>query len=584
MKQALQQYLTQALQQLPQMPDPLPVAVQIEESKDAKNGDFASNIALMLAKQVAKSPQELAQQIIDNLPVSDHVERVEIAGPGFINFFLKPAALGHVVNEIIAARTSYGHSYQHQDTKVHVEYVSSNPTGPLHVGHGRSAAYGASLANILEAVGYQVHREYYVNDAGRQMDILATSIWLRYLQLLGTELQFPVNGYKGEYLEQIASQLHEKYKQQFLHPIKKVYANVPADLDLNGNGDKELHIDGLIENAKQLLGDDYSAVLQFGLDIILTDIREDLAEFRVMFDQWYSERSLVDEGAIDHALQVLADKKFTYQKEGAIWFKATEFGDEKDRVLVRSNGSRTYFANDIAYHLTKLERDNNLVIDILGADHHGYVLRVKAAMQALTGRGDALVTPLLQFVSLYRGKEKVAMSTRAGEFVTLRQLRNEVGNDAARFFYVMRKADQAMDFDLELAKAKSNENPVYYIQYAHARVCSVLRQCADKKVKWKLGDGIKHLSLLTEAAETTLFKSLARYPDIVSNAADRYEPHLIAHYLRQLATELHAYYNSHQFLVEDVNLRAARLNLICAVKQVIANGLALLGVNAPEEM
>ena len=584
MKSILQQLLEQAVHTLQISSVNPSMSILVERSKDPNNGDFASNIALILAKPAGLKPRELAQMIIDKLPANKHVARVEIAGPGFINFFLSQQAVAHVVNDILAARTSYGHSPAYQGTTVHIEYVSSNPTGPLHVGHGRSAAFGASLANILETVGYTVQREYYVNDAGRQMDILATSIWLRYLQLCELDITFPVNGYKGDYIKDIAQQLRDAHKQSLVQPLDLVYANVPADLDLKGDGDKEKHIDALIDNAKQLLGDQYQTVFDLGLTLILADIRNDLAEFHVNYDQWFSERDLVKSGAIDHALAVLAEKKYTYQKEGALWFKATEFGDEKDRVLERSNGSRTYFANDIAYHLTKLERNNQIVIDVLGADHHGYVARVKAAMQALAGRGDALVVPLLQFVSLYRGQEKVAMSTRAGEFVTLRQLRNEVGNDAARFFYVLRKADQPIDFDLELAKSKSSENPVYYIQYAHARVCSVLRQLADKKIAWQVGEGIEHLSLLTAAAERALFKTLARYPDVLLSAADQYEPHQLANYLRDLATELHAYYNTHQFIVDDANLRAARLNLICAVKQVLANGLALLGVSAAEEM
>lgn len=584
MKPTLQQLVQQAINSLPNLAALPGVPIQIERSKDAKNGDFACNSALILAKHAGLKPRDLAQMIIANIPAHEQIARIEMAGPGFINFYLSQNAVAHVVNEILAARTSYGHSHAYQGQTVHVEYVSSNPTGPLHVGHGRSAAFGASLANLLEAVGYKVQREYYVNDAGRQMDILATSIWLRYLQLCGAEIAFPVNGYKGDYIKDIAEQLRSEHKQKLVHPLDAVYADVPADADLNGNGDKEKHIDALIINAKQWLGDDYLTVFDLGLKLILADIRDDLAEFHVAYDQWFSERDLVNSGAIDHALAVLAENNHTYQKEGALWFKASDFGDEKDRVLERSNGSRTYFANDIAYHLTKLERNNDRVIDVLGADHHGYVARMKAAMQALAGRGDALVVPLLQFVSLYRGQQKVAMSTRAGDFVTLRQLRNEVGNDAARFFYVMRKGDQAIDFDLELAKSKSNENPVYYIQYAHARVCSVLRQLIEKKITWQQGEGIEHIGLLSEAAERALFKTLARYPDVVLAAANNYEPHQVAHYLRDLATELHAYYNTHQFIVDDAHLRAARLNLICAVKQVLENGLALLGVSAPEEM
>jgi arginyl-tRNA synthetase len=587
MKVQLASLVSQALQTLQQqgvLAAELPANIQIERSKDAKNGDFACNIALMLAKPAGLKPRDLAEQILANLPADSAVVKVELAGPGFINFFVSQTSIAGVVKEILAARSGYGQTKQYAGTHLHIEYVSANPTGPLHVGHGRGAAYGASLANMLEAVGYSVHREYYVNDAGRQMDILCTSVWLRYLQLNKVELSFPVNAYKGDYVKDIANDVLEQMQQSLVHPIEAVYANVPADLDAAGHGDKEKHIDGLIANAKTLLGSAYRTVFDLGLNLILDDIRDDLAEFRVTYQNWFSERELVDNGAIDHGLAVLAEKGYSYEQEGAIWFKSSEFGDEKDRVLVRSNGQRTYFANDIAYHLNKLERGNQLVIDVLGADHHGYVPRMRAAMQALAGRADALAVPLIQFVSLFRGEEKMAMSTRSGEFVTLRQLREEVGTDAARFFYVMRKADQAMDFDLELAKSKSNENPVYYIQYAHARVCSVLRQCTEKGIEWNVGEGIEHLSMLDTDEGRVLCKRLARYPEVVSAAALQYEPHQLAHYLRELATDFHAYYNKQQFLVDDANLRAARLNLICAVKQVIANGLALLGVSAPEEM
>jgi arginyl-tRNA synthetase len=587
MKQTLSTLINNAVERLQQagkLPQDLSLHYKIEQSKEAKNGDYAANIALILGKPAGLKPRDLAALLVEALPADSNIDKVEIAGPGFINFFLKQHAIGHVVNDILAARSSYGRSKQFTDKHIHMEYVSSNPTGPLHVGHGRSAAFGASLANLLEAVGYKVHREYYVNDAGRQMDILATSIWLRYLQLCGAEFTFPVNGYKGDYVAEMAAQLKEQQKLELVEPIDAVYRDVPPDVDLQGNGDKERHIDGLIHNAKRLLSEQYHIVFGLGLDLILTDIREDLGEFHVTYDQWYSEQSLVDNGAIDHALAILAEKGYTYQQDGALWFKATEFGDEKDRVLQRSNGSRTYFANDIAYHLTKIERGADIIIDVLGADHHGYVARMRAALAALANKGDSLVVPFLQFVSLYRGQQKVSMSTRAGEFITLRQLRNEVGDDAARFFYVMRKGDQAMDFDLELAKSRSNENPVYYIQYAHARVCSVLRQLPEKNITWEIGHGIEHLALLVEPAERAIFQQLARYPDMIFSAATQYEPHQIAHYLRELATDFHAYYNSYQFLVENNELRAARLNLICAVKQVIANGLAMLGVSAPEEM
>ncbi len=555
-------------------------AIHIEQTRDPTHGDFACNIAMLLGKTAKCNPRALAEKIVAALPSSLIVKKVEIAGPGFINFFLAADAQLSVVQNILQLGKAFGRSNTGQGKKIHIEYVSANPTGPLHVGHGRHPAYGASVANLLEACGYQVHREYYVNDAGRQMDILATSVWLRYLQSCGTELQFPMNAYKGEYINDIASQIKQKFGSALVRTQAQVISNVPEDSIEN----QEAHIDGLIDNAKKLLDADYQVMFKIALDSILDDIRDDLREYRVEYNEWFSEKKLIDSGAVTHAIEVLRSKGYIYEQEGAIWFRSTEFGDDKDRVLVRANGQTTYFASDIAYHLNKLERGFDHIIDVLGSDHHGYIPRIRAVMSALTGNSDKLTVSLIQFVTLYRGDEKVAMSTRAGEFITLRELRKEIGNDAARFFYVLRKADQHMDFDLELAKSKSNENPVFYIQYAHARVCSVLRQLAEKGFVWQPTQGLEHLGRLVEPAEQQLIKKLSQYPEVLTNAARNYEPHLLAYYLRELANDLHAYYNSHQFLVEDADLRAARLNLICAVKQVLANGLNLLGVSAPDSM
>ena len=592
MKQQLQQAIHTALQALQQQNNWLfecTSDIQVERTRDGKNGDFACNIALILAKTVNKKPRELAELLVAQLPASDLIAKIEIAGPGFINFFLVDTAFQHVINEILAARSSFGTSKTHAGTRIHMEYVSSNPTGPLHVGHGRSAAFGASLANILEAVGFTVHREYYVNDAGRQMNILATSVWLRYLELAGKKITFPVNGYRGDYVKDIAIDLTAQVGEALQYSLAEVYANVPADA--NGNSKleidkqaKEAHINGLIRNAQQLLGEGYQTIFSLALKMILDDIHDDLAEYQVTYDEWFSEQRLVNNGAIDRAIQILQEKDYLYEQEGALWFASSQFGDDKDRVVQRANGQRTYFANDIAYHLSKIERGYDHIVDVFGADHHGYVPRMQAAMQAFSGKRAMLVAPLLQFVSLYRGKEKLAMSTRGGNFVTLRALRDEVGNDAARFFYVLRKANQHMDFDLELAKAQSNENPVYYIQYAHARICSVFRQLAEKEVSWSSAEGIEYLNLLIEPNERALFGVLARYPEVITLAARDYEPYLAVQYLRELAASFHAYYNSHQFIVDDKQLCQARLSLIAAVRQVIENGLALLGVSSPEKM
>ena len=592
MKQQLQQAIDstlQSLQQQAKIPTDLAFDIQIERTRDEKNGDFACNIALMLAKASKAKPRDIAEMIVANLPASDLITKVEIAGPGFINFFLADSAFQHTVNEILAARSNYGTSRAHVGTRVLLEFVSSNPTGPLHVGHGRSAAFGASLANILEAVGFDVYREYYVNDAGRQMNILAVSVWLRYLELTEENIVFPSNGYKGSYVTGIASQLKAAVGNSLLRPLNDVYANVSADATPGADAEvnkqaKEAHIDSLIDNAKQLLGDAYMTIFSLALHNLLDDIREDLAEYHVTYDQWFSEQQLVNKGAIEHAIEVLNSKGYLYEKEGALWFKSSEFNDDKDRVIRRANGQHTYFASDIAYHLNKLERGFDRLIDILGADHHGYLPRMRAAIEAFSGKTDVLVVPLIQFVSLYRDKEKIPMSTRGGEFVTLRALRNEVGDDAARFFYLLRKANQHMDFDLELAKTKSNENPVYYIQYAHARICSVLRQLKEKNIVWQAGDGIEHLSLLREPIERNILKLLTRYPEIIATAARDYEPHVVVQYVRDLATHFHSYYNNHHFIIDDEALRQTRLNLIVAIKQVLANALALLGVSAPEEM
>ena len=564
------------------LPAGIEPAIIVERTRDRAHGDFACNIAMMLAKQAKMKPRELADRIVAALETGARVERVEIAGPGFINFFLGPAAWHSVIGEILAQGDNFGRSRLGAGKRVQVEFVSANPTGPLHVGHGRGAAYGATVADLLEAVGFDVHREYYVNDAGRQMDILATSVWLRYLELGGAEFDFPTNGYQGDYVQDIAATLRREHGEVYEHSVGEMFHDIPADAPA---GDKELHIDALIERSKQLLGDNrYRYVFELGLNTILDDIRDDLGLFGVNYQEWYSERSLVESGAVNKAIERLRHSEHVYEKEGALWFRSTDYGDEKDRVLVRDNGQTTYFASDIAYHMDKLERGFERVIDIWGADHHGYVPRVKAALQALGDDPARLDVLLVQFAVLYRGGEKVQMSTRSGEFVTLRQLRKEVGRDAARFFYVMRKCEQHMDFDLVLAKSQSNDNPVYYIQYAHARVRSVFRQLAEKNLSWDRVAGINGLDVLTEPHEDGLLVKLSRYPEIVESAALNHEPHQLTHYLRELANEFHTYYNAHTFITDDATVRNARLVLIEATRQVLENGLHLLGVSAPDTM
>ncbi|MEE9423564.1 MAG: arginine--tRNA ligase [Methylococcales bacterium] len=587
MKNHLQNLVSETIKQLVDKQELTDLAtsieIKIEHTKNPDHGDFATNIALMLAKPAQKNPRELAQLIVNAFPTDPIVSKTEIAGPGFINFFVDKSAQFAVVPRIIELGDQYGLSSIGADKKVQVEFVSANPTGPLHVGHGRGAAYGASVANLLTAVGFQVEREYYVNDAGRQMAILAVSIWLRYLQVCGEQLTFPCNAYQGDYIEEIANQLFKSAGNQYQHSARQVFDEIPVDEP--AGGDKELHIDALIERAKSLLeADGLRQILDAGLKTILGGIKTDLEAFSVHYDQWFSERSLMDSGAIDKALATLEKNGYLYEKDGAKWFASSRLGDEKDRVVVRDNGQHTYFASDIAYHLHKLERGFDKIINVWGADHHGYVPRVKAAMQALGADADKLDVLLVQFAVLYRGDQKIQMSTRSGEFVTLRELIDEVGKDATRFFYVMRKSEQHMDFDLELAKSASKDNPVYYIQYAHARICSVFRELENAGLKHELKTGNNHLTLLTEDHEQALLKSLTRYPEIIEQSALHYEPHRLVYFLQELANDFHTYYNAHKFLVDNSLIRNARLNLVLVTRQVIANGLSLLNIESPEEM
>ena len=549
--------------------------IHLERPRDPAHGDFATNLAMQLARTLQKNPREIAQRLVRELPVSLLVTKAEVAGAGFINFTLDPRAKIGVVRTVLAAGGSYGRSWIGGGEKVQVEFVSANPTGPLHVGHGRGAAYGASLASLLDFAGFRVTREFYVNDAGRQMDILALSTWLRYLELYGSTIPFPKNAYQGAYVRDMAAAIHKAHATRYRRDAAHVLDGAP-----DAATDAEAHLDALIANAKRLLGDDYAYVHNFALTEQLGDSRDDLAEFGVHFDHWFSERSLFDTGLVDKAIALLEARGHVYLQDGAKWFRSTEFGDEKDRVVQRENGLYTYFASDIAYHLNKYERGFDRIIDIWGADHHGYIPRVKGAMKALGLDDSRLEVALVQFAVLYRDGQKTSMSTRSGEFVTLRELRGEVGNDACRFFYVLRKSDQHLDFDLDLAKSQSNENPVYYIQYAHARVCSVLAQWGGDESQLAGAD----LAPLGNERELALCARLAAFPEAVDNAARDHAPHLIAFYLKDLAGEFHSYYNAERFLVDDERLRDARLALCLAVRQALRNGLRIIGVGAPESM
>lgn len=555
------------------------IRIELARTKQASHGDYSCNLAMQLAKPLHKNPREIANLLIDALPPSPYLEKVEVAGAGFINLFLKNSAKQQYLQQVLQSKEAFGNSDFGQGKKIQVEFVSANPTGPLHVGHGRGAAIGASLSSILAAAGFNVSREFYVNDAGRQMDILTLSTWLRYLELNHVSIPFPENAYQGDYVRTTAQLILQAHAQRYVHQSDLLLEGLPENVHETAiNTDEQL--DKLIANAKKILGQDYAYIHNLVLTEQLGDCRNDLMEFGVEFDTWFSEQSLFDSGLVAHTIQLLEKKHCLYQQDGAIWFRSTDFGDEKDRVVQRENGQFTYFASDIAYHLNKFERGFDQVINIWGADHHGYIARVKGALQALGLDPAKLEIALVQFAVLYRDGKKAPMSTRSGEFVTLRELRQEVGKDAARFFYVMRKSDQHLDFDLDLAKSQSNDNPVYYVQYAHARVCSVLAQWEGE-----IDDLVKaSTEALSSPAELALLQKLIDFPDTVEMAAKEFSPHLIAFYLRELASEFHSYYNSTRFLVPEIPLQHARLALIASIRQVLNNGLRLLGVSTPDKM
>ncbi|MBD5804315.1 Arginine--tRNA ligase [Azoarcus sp. Aa7] len=566
-------------------PDLTETPIQLERPKQAGHGDFATNLALQLAKPLRRSPRDLANMLLAELPASPLVAKTEVAGAGFINFTLNSGAKTSVVADALARGAEFGRGVR-LGSRVQVEFVSANPTGPLHVGHGRGAAYGASLSAVLDFAGFDVTREYYINDAGRQMDILALSTWLRYLAFHGIEIDFPPNAYQGDYVIDMAREMREGHKDRFANvTVAQILDGAPGlpapeRKDDEAKQQREEHLDVLIANAKRLLGEDYPFVHGFALNEQLGDGRDDLHEFGVHFDKWFSEKSLFDTGLVERVVTELEKRGHIYVQDGAKWFRSTAFGDEKDRVVQRDNGLYTYFASDIAYHLNKYERGFDRVIDIWGADHHGYIARVKGAIAALGLPPEKLEVALVQFAVLYRNGQKAAMSTRSGEFVTLRELRREVGNDACRFFYVLRKSDQHLDFDLDLAKSQSNENPVYYVQYAHARVCSVLQQWGGELGELAAAD----LARLENERELALCARLGAFAELIQNAAADYAPHQIAFYLKDLAGEFHSWYNAERMLVDDEAVKLARLALAAAVRQVLANGLALLGVSAPQSM
>lgn len=561
--------------------------IRLERPREAAHGDFASSLAMQLARALKENPRKIAERLVHELPMSPWVAKAEVAGAGFINFTLVPEAKTQVIADVLARAEEWGRGPA-SGRKVQVEFVSANPTGPLHVGHGRGAAYGASLASLLAFAGDQVCREYYVNDAGRQMDILGVSTWLRYLELFEEYVPFPPNAYQGDYVREMAGQIQQSHGDRYVHPAAAVLNCAPPAPARPDDGNYsaeekeqlEAHLDGLIAAAKDLLGDEWAYIHQHALTEQLADGREDLEEFGVHFDCWFSERSLYDTGMVAKVIAELERRGHVYLQNGAKWFRSTDFGDEKDRVVQRDNGLFTYFASDIAYHANKFERGFDKVVDIWGADHHGYIPRVKGALKALDLDAGRLDVALVQFVSLFRDGAKMSMSTRAGQYVTLRDLRQEVGNDACRFFYLLRKQDQALDFDMTLATSESSDNPVYYVQYAHARISSVLAQWGGAAAELAAAD----LSPLTGERELALCTWLREFPEVIAQAAADYAPHSLAFYLRDLAGEFHGWYNAERLLVDDEAVRRARLALALAVRQVLRNGLQILGVTAPEAM
>ena len=525
-------------------------AFEVEATKHAEHGDLATNLALILAKQAKQPPRQVAQAIIDHLAAPEGMLlKMEIAGPGFINFFIADAYWYQVIAEIHRMGTAYGNSNLGFGVKVQVEFVSANPTGPLHIGHGRGAALGDALANLLAATGHTVEREYYINDVGNQILTLGKSLYFRLRELAGEAVEFPADGYQGDYMKDLA-----------------------RDYLAQGNA----------APGPEPQADDLERLGRYAGDVILDDIKRDLKDFGVRFDHWFSETELYRQGLVDQGFTRLQELGYLYEQDGALWFKATAFGDEKDRVVRRSNGATTYFASDVAYHLHKFQRGYNLVVDIWGADHHGYVPRLQAVAQALgfTGR---LQVILVQLVSLLRQGEPVAMTTRGGTFVTLREVMDEVGKDAARFIFLTRRPDAHLEFDLEVAKQQSNDNPVYYVQYAHARLASVFRQAAAQGIERQALDPAR-FPRLTLPEELSILKMLANYPELVEGAARNLEPHRITYFLTELAAQLHSYYYKHRFISDDVELTQARFWLVSGVKTVLAHGLGILGVEAPETM
>jgi len=548
-RSALKQVLENCYQQGTLTSGEFPAEIQLEVPKNPEHGDYASNLAMTLARPESKAPRQIAEILVTALRANALFDAVDIAGPGFINFRLAASYWATVLHRIYAEQGTFGRSQIGAGVKVQVEFVSANPTGPLHIGHGRGAVVGDALASILAAVGFEVQREYYINDAGNQVQTLGRSILLRLRELQGQIIDFPEDGYQAAYIIELAARLRQEQGEL---------------TDLNDD-------------------DAINCCTRFGVEQILQWIDSDLRAFGIEFDNWYSEQSLYDRNMVEQELGRLKEKGLTYEEEGALWLRTTDFGDDKNRVLIKSDGSYTYFASDVAYHLEKFDRGFDRVIDVWGADHHGYIPRMKAMLKGFGLPAAALEVLLIQMVNLLRDGQPYVMGKRSGNFITLRDVVDEVGRDACRFFFLMRRCDSQLDFDLELAKQNSSDNPVYYVQYAHARICSINRNAAE------VGMVVPSLaqfdfSHLTHAEEIALIRQLSRFPEAVEGAALHCEPHRLVFYLQDLAAQLHSYYNRHRVLDEDPQTTSARLYLVNAVRIILANALRLLGVSAPEQM
>lgn len=526
--------------------------MEIEEPRHQSHGDFSTNFAMVSAGIQKMPPRKIAEGLIGLIETGSLIEKIEIAGPGFINFFFSNTAWHPVVDRVLEQDKTYGASDIGKNEKVQVEFVSANPTGPLHVGHGRGAAVGDSVAKILSFAGFDVQKEYYINDSGRQIRTLGTSVWLRLLEKAGKNIEFPDDCYKGDYIKDLAGEILETYGNAFAEKDEKEAVETCA---------------------------------RFAAKKILDGIKEDLSSFGVTFDQWFSEQSLYDSGRVQKAIDEFKSRDLVYEHEGALWFRTQDFGDEKNRVVVRNNGLTTYFASDIAYHMEKYERGFDRVIDVWGADHHGYIKRIDASVVASGRKSEQFDVILVQLVNLLRGGKPFQMSTRAGEFVTLKNIVDEVGKDAARFMFLSRSYDSGLDFDLEVAKQKNANNPVYYVQYVHARITGILLKAKQETllsdIDFKKGE---NLDLLTSEEEINLLKILNAFKENVEKSATTLHPHVIFTYLMSLASAFHSYYNKHKVITDKKELTLARLSLVLGVKKVIRNGLVLLGVSAPERM